>query len=116
MFKFVYIKYFRNIDIYCCSCSLFMINAILGIEYGSSSWDRSTHVKKVDIALNDTCRLITGCFRPSKTKLLYLVPPYIRRNIISTIERTKVDTDPCHPMFGQITVHERLKSPKILYA
>ena len=30
-------------------------------EYACSSWGRSRHTGHVDIALNDTCRIITSC-------------------------------------------------------
>ena len=36
-------------------------------EYTSPVWCRSTHTKKLDIALNDTMRFFTGCMRPSET-------------------------------------------------
>ena len=32
-------------------------------EYACSSWGRSRHTGHVDIALNDTCRIITGCLK-----------------------------------------------------
>lgn len=38
-------------------------------EYGCSSWGRSTHANKVDIALNKTCRIITGCLSKKRCNL-----------------------------------------------
>jgi hypothetical protein len=26
-------------------------------------WERSTHAKKIDTALNDACRIVTGCLK-----------------------------------------------------
>ena len=36
-------------------------------EYCCPVWARSTHHKLVDTTLNETCRLITGCIRPTAT-------------------------------------------------
>ena len=53
-------------------------------EYASPAWCRSsTHTRKLDGALNDTMRIITGCMRPTETTFLPVVagmtPPDIRR-------------------------------------
>ena len=32
-------------------------------EFACSSWDRSRHTGHVDVALNDTCRITTGCLK-----------------------------------------------------
>ena len=34
-------------------------------EYACPVWERSSHAKKVDASLNDSCRCITGCLRPT---------------------------------------------------
>ena len=39
-------------------------------EYASPAWCRSTHTRKLDVALNDTMRIITGCMRPTETTFL----------------------------------------------
>ncbi len=39
-------------------------------EYASPAWCRCSHVKKLDVTLNDTMRLITGCLRPTPTEFL----------------------------------------------
>ena len=39
-------------------------------EYACSSWGRSSHTGHVDIALNDTCRIITGCLKAIPNTLL----------------------------------------------
>ena len=33
-------------------------------EYACPVWERSSHAKKVDASLNDSCRCNTGCLRP----------------------------------------------------
>ena len=39
-------------------------------EFASPAWCRSTHTRKLDVALNDTMRIITGCMRPTETTFL----------------------------------------------
>lgn len=34
-------------------------------EYASPVWYHSAHSKQVDVALNDTCRIINGCLQPT---------------------------------------------------
>ena len=34
-------------------------------KYACPVWERSAHAGKVDSALNDTCRRITGCLKPT---------------------------------------------------
>ena len=52
-------------------------------EYASPAWCRSTHTRKLDVALNDTLRILTGCIRPTETTFLPVLagitPPDIRR-------------------------------------
>ena len=59
-----------------------------------------THRKLVDTTLNETCRLITGCIRPTATPdlcvLSGIAPPEIRRSIHCQNERTKQLTDQRH--------------------
>jgi len=85
-------------------------------EYCSPVWSRSTHCKEVDTSLNDTCRLITGCIKPTKTDDLYVLagiaPPGIRRQIISEKERQKTISDPRHNLHNHQPPASRLKSRK----
>ena len=37
-------------------------------KYACPVWERSTHAKKMDATLNETCRMITGCLKPTNTK------------------------------------------------
>ena len=39
-------------------------------EFASPAWCRSAHTRKLDVALNDTMRIITGCMRPTETTFL----------------------------------------------
>ena len=85
-------------------------------EYASPVWERSTHAKKLDPALNASCRLITGCLRPTNTDSLYILagiaPPAIRRSAASMKQRQQQELDERHPMFNQPPVQNRLKSRK----
>ena len=85
-------------------------------EYTSPVWERSTHAKKLDPALNASCRLITGCLRPTNTDSLYILagisPPAIRRSAASMKQRQQEELDERHPMFNQPPVQNRLKSRK----
>ena len=62
-------------------------------EYAAPVWARSCYAKKVDIALNETYRIISGCLKPTPVEeiqaLSGIAPPDIRREIASEIERHK---------------------------
>jgi hypothetical protein len=85
-------------------------------EYAAPVWTRSCHVKKVDIALNETCRIISGCLEPTPVEeiqaLSGIAPPDIRRDIASKIERHKQLNNPRHPLYGKNPLLPRLKSRK----
>ena len=53
-------------------------------EYACPLWLDSAHCKKVDIALNETCRKVTGCLRSTPIDTVYnlagIAPPMIRRS------------------------------------
>ena len=57
----------------------------------------STHAKKLDATLNETCRMITGCLKPTNTNslpvLAGIAPSDIRRAVASRTERTRQATD-----------------------
>ena len=83
-------------------------------EYCCPVWARSTHRKLVDTTLNETCRLITGCIRPTATPDLYVLsgiaPPEIRRSVHSQNERTKQLTDQRHSLHHHQPAKSRLHS------
>ena len=85
-------------------------------EYGCPVWERSTHAKKLDATLNETCRMITGCLKPTNTNsmrvLAGIAPSDIRRAVATRTERTQQATDERHPLNGHIGVVPRLKSRK----
>lgn len=53
-------------------------------EYASPVWGRSSHTKKFDVALNKSCRLITGCLKNTPVEQIYIfseiAPTPIRRS------------------------------------
>ena len=82
-------------------------------EYACPVWSRSVHASKLDPALNNACRTITGCLKPTNTSNLHLLacitPPEIRREIGSRAERLRHSTDPRHPLIGFEPALTRLK-------
>ncbi|CAG9109778.1 unnamed protein product [Plutella xylostella] len=82
-------------------------------EYACPVWGRSAHAKLVDTALNETCRIITGCLKPTPVQMLYplagIAPPDVRRTVASSAERAKMD-DTRHPMHGFVLAPQRLPS------
>ena len=82
-------------------------------EYVCPVWERSTHAKKLDATLNETCRMITGCLKPTNTNslpvLAGIAPSYTRRTVASRTERTRQTTDQRHPLNGHLGVVPRLK-------
>ena len=72
-------------------------------EFACSSWGRSMNTGHVDIVLNDTCWIVTGCLKASPIPCLYALagipPPHIRRKVASNADRCPKkmtrDTHPC---------------------
>ena len=87
-------------------------------EYACPVWERSTHAKKLDPTLNETCRMITGCLKPTNTNSLSVLagiaPSDTRRAVANRTERTRQATDERHPLNGHLGVVPRLKSRKSL--
>ena len=85
-------------------------------EYACPVWSRSVHASKLDSALNNACRTITGCLKPTNTSNLHLLagiaPPEIRRETASRTERLRHSTDPRHPLFRSEPAPTRLKSKR----
>ena len=83
-------------------------------EYACPVWLDSAHSKTIDIALNETCRKVTGCIRSTPINALYnfagIAPPFIRRKSHLVVEKSKQETDPRHPLYGVLPVERRLKS------
>ena len=76
-------------------------------------WARSPHASKLDPELNDACRSITGCLRPTNVEDLYLfagiAPPDTRRDVCARVEKKKQETNAAHSLHGQVPAERRLK-------
>ncbi|KAJ4933183.1 hypothetical protein JOQ06_030018 [Pogonophryne albipinna] len=85
-------------------------------EYACPVWERAAHAKKLDPALNASCRIITGCLKSTPTDRLYILagiaPPEIRQNAASKKERQQQSTDQRHPLFGLVPAKSALNPGK----
>ena len=85
-------------------------------EYACPVWARSTHVHKLNPALHDCCRIISGCLKPTNLDsvdiLAGIAPPHIRRTDACRMERTRQTTDARHQLFHHQPAASRLKSRK----
>ena len=58
-------------------------------EYAAPVWARSSHANKLNPVLNQSCRSITGCLKPTNVEDLYLIagiaPPDIRREVCARV-------------------------------
>ena len=85
---------------------------LLSAEYACPVWERSAHAEKIDSALNDTCRRITGCLKPTPLNKVYSLagiapPPSIRREVSSQSERQKCNLDQRQTCVERIVLYMR---------
>lgn len=89
-------------------------------EYAAPVWAASTHAKHVDVAINETARIVTGCLKPTPVESLYpligVAPPSVRRAVATDAERTKQETDARHPLYHHEPANRRLRSRKSFMA
>ena len=85
-------------------------------EYACPVWARSTHAHKLNPALHDCCRIISGCLKPTNLDSVHLLagiaPPHIRRTVACRMERTRQMTDARHQLFHHQPAASILKSRK----
>ena len=85
-------------------------------EYACPVWARSTHAHKLNPALHDCCRIISGCLKPTNLNSVHLLagigPPHIWRTVACRMERTWQTTDARHQLFQHQPAGSRLKSRK----
>ena len=85
-------------------------------EYACPVWARSTHAHKLNPALHDCCRIISGCLKPTNLDSVHLLagigPPHIRRTVACRMERIRQMTDARHQLFHHQPAVSRLKSRK----
>ena len=82
-------------------------------EYACPVWARSPHASKLDAELNDACRSITRCLRPTNVEELYLLagiaPPDVRGDVCARVENKKQETNAVHSLHGQLPAEIRLQ-------
>ena len=79
-------------------------------------WERSAYAHLLNPELNQACRAITGCLKPTNIENLYLLAgiatPEIRRSVCARVARTKQVERETHSLFGHTPARSRLKSRK----
>ena len=69
-------------------------------EYACPAWSRSAHAKKLDITLNETMRIVTGCLKLTPTEFLPVLsgiaPAALRREKHTHRLVSKASQDPNH--------------------
>ena len=93
-------------------------------EYATPVWSRSSHTQKLDVSLNDTMRIITGCVKPTPTHFLPVLsgiaPAKLRRNYVTNKIYHHVSVNKEHPLHSlvpdpQSLRPQRLKSRHLFY-
>ena len=83
-------------------------------EYACPVWAWSRHANKLNPALHECCRLITGCFKPANVTSIHLLagiaPPHIRGTVASRVERQRQTTQTSHTLNDHAPSAGRLKS------
>ena len=68
----------------------------------------------MDIALNETCRIITGGIKPTPLNKVYslagIAPPKVRRKVACSVEKLRQEKHPRHSLYGYTAPRARLKS------
>ena len=82
-------------------------------QYTAPVCARSPHAKNQNPRLNQACRSVTGCLKPTNIEDLYFVSgvaPRALRCVCARVERQKQSTRETHSLFGQIPATKRMKS------
>ena len=78
-------------------------------EYCSPMWCRSAHTHRLDAALNNGIRLVSGCIRSTPTFMLPVVsgimPPDIRRNKQCLALSRRAESDDQHALHNIVTAN-----------
>ena len=84
-------------------------------EYCSPVWCRSDHTHRLDAALNNGIRLVSGCIRSTPTFMLPVVskilPPDIRRNKQCLALSRRAEADDQHALHNIITPGQKRLQP-----
>ena len=83
-------------------------------EYAYPVWARSRHTNKLNPALHECCRIITGCLKPTNVTSIHLLagisPPHIRRTVASRVKHQRQTTQTSHQLYNHVPSVGRLKS------
>ena len=83
-------------------------------DYAAPVWEMSAYAHLLNPELDQACRAITGCLKPTNVENLSLLavidPPDIRRSVCARVERTKQVERETHSLFGHTPARRRLKS------
>ena len=86
-------------------------------EYAIPVWSRSSHTKKLDVSLNDTMRIITGCVKPTPTHLLPvlsgIVPAKLRRNYVTNKISYQPWVNKEHPLHSLVPDPQGLRPQRL---
>ena len=86
-------------------------------EYATPVWSRSSHTKKLDVSLNDTMRIITGCVKPTPTHLLPVLsgiaPTKRRRNYVSNKISYHAWANKEHPLHSLVPDPQNLRPQRL---
>jgi len=81
-------------------------------EYAAPAWCRSIHTKKLDVALNDTLRIISGCLKPTRRELLPVLsgnpPAHLHRDHSTLKLALQAQLNTNHPLHTLSIVHSFL--------
>ena len=93
-------------------------------EYATPVQSRGFHIKKLDICLNDTMKIITGCVKPTPAHLPYVLsgiaPAKLRRSYVTNKKSYHAWVNQQHPLHSlvpdpQSLCLQRLKSRRPFY-
>lgn len=72
----------------------------LAAKYACPDWMSSAHVKKENVAVNETCKIITGCIKPTsinKLHTLWYRPTIVIRLKVVAEEKSIINEK--HPLY-----------------
>ena len=85
-------------------------------EYACPVCTWSTHAHKLNPALHDCCRIISGCLNPTNLDSVRLLagiaPTHIKRTAACRMERTRQSTGAKHQLFHRRPAASKLKPRK----
>ena len=83
-------------------------------ENDAPVWERSPYAKTLNLELNQACRSVTECLKPTSAEDLYLLSgiasPVIRRDVCARVEIQKESSRGSHSLFRQIPATKCLTS------